>query len=61
MPDSEPFFALLELTAPLRAAVSGYRRSLIDLGFSPEASEAMAIQFHALLMAQVQPRPGGQT
>lgn len=41
---------LNELYGPVREAVVGYKKSYMDNGFSEEAAEACAVQYHAALM-----------
>lgn len=49
--------ALMSLSAsiiePLNEAVDGYRADLERRGYSPTACEAMAMDYHRLLFAQV--------
>lgn len=48
--------ALLEMTSmfkPIGEAVDGYRADLENRGYSPTAAEAMAMEFHSYLMAQM--------
>lgn len=42
-----------EMLAPLREAVVGYRRSLIDAGLDPVAASACAADFHRLVVTQM--------
>jgi hypothetical protein len=44
---------LRELLAPIDEAVSGYRKQLEESGWSPTVAEAMALEFHRMLMANV--------
>lgn len=51
----EGFADIVANFMPVREAVAGYRSALInEHGFSTEAAEAMAVQFHGNLMAQIQ-------
>lgn len=42
---------LRELTRPLLDAVDGYRAECAERGYSPTAAEAMAMDFHRVLIA----------
>jgi Ca2+/H+ antiporter len=44
---------LNEMVAPILAAVTGYRKACEAAGFSTEASEVMAVAYHAMVMAQL--------
>lgn len=37
---------------PLRDAVNGYKQSYVDRGWSQEAAEAMAVQYHSIMIGQ---------
>jgi hypothetical protein len=50
-----------DMLAPMREAVIGYRRSLIDAGLDPEAASACAADFHHLVVTQVLAQSGKQT
>lgn len=47
----EVFMTAFEQAKGIAALVSGYRSHLLELEFSSEASEKMAVDFHAMLMA----------
>lgn len=40
-----------EILAPLRDATNGYKQSYMADGWSEEAAEAMAVQYHAAMIA----------
>ncbi len=44
---------LREVMAPLDEAVAGYRKQLEEQGWSPTVAEAMAPEFHRVLMANI--------
>lgn len=44
---------LLHLTAPVREAVAGYRRSMLDAEVGEFAADQMAVEFHQLVMARI--------
>lgn len=50
---AEGIATMREMLAPIDEATAGYRKQLEAAGWSPTAAETMALQFHALLMAQL--------
>ena len=38
---------------PVKEAVVGYRAQLLAAGFSPEASEAMTVEYHRVLLGML--------
>lgn len=44
---------LLAHTAPVREAVVGYRKSLLDAGIGEFAADQMATDFHSMILAQI--------
>lgn len=50
---TEPWFELLEQLGPLQDAVDGYRKDWERRGYSPAASEAMALDLHRQLVATI--------
>lgn len=46
---AQDLMAMGEIFAPLREATQAYKQSYIDMGWSQEAAEAAAVQYHAVI------------
>lgn len=55
---AEAIAGIKQVLAPIDEATSGYRKQLEAAGWSSYAAEKMALEFHRMLMAQV--NGGGQ-
>ena len=49
-PVADAFIAIQETMATIAAACAGYRAQLEAAGFSPTASEVMAMKYHEILL-----------
>lgn len=54
--DTESLLDALDSAKQWIEAAAGYRQKAVDSGFSEEAAELMALEFHELLLAHVRPR-----
>ena len=50
---AEALLKMSEVLAPVMEAVDGYRAEAERRGYSPTAAEAMALEFHGLVLAQM--------
>ena len=50
-PSKFDFMAMSDANVQMLEAVAGHRAAALNEGFSETASEQMAVQFHAMLMA----------